>query len=281
MVPRKDSLSVMLSPSPFEVFVPSKEGLQLPVIVDLPHSGAIFPASFGHETEDLNVAPLEDICPDIFSTNALKLGICLVKANAVRSYIDCDQDAFVIDPRKFLIAKSILDSIASKDDLTSALQLANDDERLTDGRKISVVDGRNRLSRYYFPYREELRRQVTFLGKKFYVVTHLNFNASLPNQKADICISNDDGNSADDQLVAAIQSVARKFGLSVKTGGKLSIGSIVWEIGDPLHGVHSIAISLRNDTFAKDATQGSLFAEALVHSAAEFARAYRRGETDF
>jgi N-formylglutamate amidohydrolase len=250
----------------------------VPVLIDMPHCGDIYPPDFQYDIDSTDLVGTDHRYAHIFSTSAPSLGAHLLKATVARNYLDCNEDAFLIDPRMFNIPKHFAGLIEPTDYVSGAFPRVLSAGQFIDCQKLGVSEGRARLKRFYFPYRQELRRLASQLSQRFPVAVHLNCSMPDHNQQADVCLSNDMGNSADQALVTALEMVVRKFGLTLATTGKQAMGSIVREIGDPLFGIHSVAIQLSHDIFADDSINYEQFAEAMIGAAAEFAGACHRGE---
>ena len=69
--------------------VDGEEGQSIPLIVDSPHSGVIYPSDFNHQAEFSKLRQAEDSYVDELYNYVSEIGGVILNANFPRSYIDC------------------------------------------------------------------------------------------------------------------------------------------------------------------------------------------------
>ena len=68
--------------------VHGEEGQSIPLIVDSPHSGIVYPTDFNHQAEFSKLRQAEDSYVDELYDYVSEIGGVILKANFPRSYID-------------------------------------------------------------------------------------------------------------------------------------------------------------------------------------------------
>jgi N-formylglutamate deformylase len=274
---------------PFKLLAHPKALTPIPVIVDSPHSGGIYPDDFGFSVARDELSIFEDKHIDAIFSGAGAQGFNLLAAQITRSYVDCDQDACQINPRMFYLPQAVNPDKFDANRIKGPFQQTLPNGQSIYTRHLSLSEAQMRLEKYYFPYRLELQRLVLELRQRFPVIAHLSCHTASESSGLDVCFSNDEGETSSNELISVLSDVVRRFGLKAGLLRNARSGSIVRDTGDPLHGVHSAEVYLRRGLYCQGPAQlvskgfndCQKLADALVAAAAEFARSCHRSEQAF
>jgi N-formylglutamate deformylase len=232
----------------------------LPIVIDSPHSGAVYPADFGtgapfellRRAEDLYVDRLYDQAPDC--------GATYIGANFPRAYVD---------PNRLLsdIDEALLDApwpgevaAGPKTRLGVGLiwRLLGDVPIYQ--RKLSVAEVQARIERCYRPYHAALEDAIEGAYRRFGAVWHLNAH-SMPDDAyqrlglpvkplADFVLGDLDGRTAGEPLMALIEGVLRDQGYSVARNDPFKGVEIIARYGRPAERRHSLQIEVKRSCYA-------------------------------
>jgi len=145
-----------------------------PVVFDSPHSGAHYPADFGHCMSRQGLRRLEDAFVDELFAHVPECGATFLRALFPRSYIDPNRAPDDLDP-------AMLDGEwphRTRPGPKSESGIGLIFRRAADGplydRKLAVAEVRRRLERYYWPYHRTLEHALERTWRRFGVVLHVN-----------------------------------------------------------------------------------------------------------
>jgi N-formylglutamate deformylase len=273
----------------FQFFAPLRSAVPLPVIVDLPHCGGVYPEDFQPAVPIESLFEYEEAHLDIAFSGAPRLGATVLLANVGRTYVDLNEDASEINPLMFLQPKG-LEVALENHEITHGVfpsKLPNG-ERIY-ARKMTFFEAQTRLEKFYFPYRSELQRLVSSVAGSFPVIAHLSCHLTKQLSRADVTVPKHCYETADSELIGLLGASVRNSGLTFEMSDEIKIGSIVRDTGDPLLGIHSVELyfhdRLHRLADSKRLSEGfrefQNLADMLVTTAADFARACHLNEEIF
>ena len=251
--------SATASPAPVELRRPAQEAA-LPIVIDSPHSGTVYPADFGHSAPFELLRRGEDLYVDRLYEHAPDFGATFIAANFPRAYID---------PNRLLadIDEALLDAPWPGD------VAAGPKTRLGIGliwrllgdvpvydRRLSVAEVQQRIERCYNPYHAALDQAIEGAYRQHGAVWHLNVH-SMPDDSyerlklplkplADFVLGDLDGRTAGEPLMALIEGVLREHGYSVARNDPFKGVEIIARNGRPAERRHSLQIEVKRSCYA-------------------------------
>ena len=251
--------SATASPAPVELRRPAQEAA-LPIVIDSPHSGTVYPADFGHSAPFELLRRGEDLYVDRLYEHAPDFGATFIAANFPRAYID---------PNRLLadIDEALLDApwpgevaAGPKTRLGIGLiwRLLGDVPMYQ--RKLSVAEVQQRIERCYRPYHAALDQAIEGAYRQHGAVWHLNVH-SMPDDSyerlklplkplADFVLGDLDGRTAGEPLMALIEGVLREHGYSVARNDPFKGVEIIARNGRPAERRHSLQIEVKRSCYA-------------------------------
>ncbi|MBP1313272.1 MULTISPECIES: N-formylglutamate amidohydrolase [Herbaspirillum] len=242
---------------------PGVSETQLPLVVDSPHSGTMYPFNSGI------VAPAEvlqttwDAYVDELWAGAPAVGAALLSARFPRAYIDPNRAPDDIDQEMLaqpwphaltpsaacgrgmgLIRRHALPGIPMYQD------------------KLSIEEVEHRLRHYYHPYHAVLKDLLDEAFQRFGRVWHINchsmksvgnaMNVDNGADRPDIVVSDRKGNSASSALTEWIAGEFDRRGYRVRINTPYQGGYIVQHYGVPTMRRHSIQIEIKRSVYMNE-----------------------------
>lgn len=245
--------------------VDSPSGDWLPIVLDSPHSGTVFPASFKA------YAPLEMLrvgedcfCDELFPGTTH--GAVMIAALFPRTFIDPNR------------ALADLDTGAIDGDWPHPVSPSNKSEigtgliwtKCIDGSPIydwalSIADVCDRIDNYWRPYRSELSRTLDAVAARAGAVWHINCH-SMPSTwppgvdgagepvEADFLLGNRDGETCSQAMLDLVHDTLTAQGFRVAVNDRFKGVDIVQSSGDPANDRHSLQIEVVRDRYIDEDT---------------------------
>jgi N-formylglutamate deformylase len=275
---------------PIKLHLPPVGRESIPVILDSPHSGTIYPEDFLHQVDLAALRDAEDTHVDLIYGDAPAMGAMFLCAEFPRSYVDCNRDPVDIDPVLFGLEHE-------PDQLSSKVRLGKgviwrclDDGSPIYASTLPLHQAKERLNWCYEPYWKALREMVKIAKRTHPVVVHLNCH-SMPSVAGrfatdqpglvhpDIVLGNRDDTTCSNELLQVLKRVCNDFSLEAKVNDPYKGVAIVRDIGNPAEGVHSVQVEINRKLYMNESTrelhdgyeQIKKLACALVHASAKFA----------
>lgn len=278
-------------PGIYQLFRPS--GPEVPLLVDSPHSGRIYPDDFGYACPLSALEKAEDNHVDTLLEKTTETGATLVCALFPRTYIDINRAAYDIDTD--LLAEKwpgpLMPTSRSHAGIGLIRRLVKPGLPVYD-RRLSVAEVQNRLDCYYHPYHAALKGIQDDLHYRFGSVWHMNFH-SMPGPVAsvgphnmhhtfpDFVLGDRDGTSCDISFTHMLRDELKAMGYRVAINNPYKGLEIVKRSARPAAGRHAIQIEIgkhlywdenaneRNKNF--DSLQNSL--HSLIGRTADYIQA--------
>ncbi len=240
----------------FELQRPPEATPAVPLVLDSPHSGKIFPEDFGAamSVEDLRHAEDTDI--DVLYSHAPTHGAQLLCALFPRTYIDPNRHVGDIDLE--LLDQAWPDAFvpSGKALLGKALVWRNhDDGRPIYARKLSVAEVRHRIAHYAQPYQTALERLIADTYQQFGVSYHINCHSmeavggamgegGAGKARADFVLGDRDGSTCSQAFTQEVAHFLRGRGYDVAINDPYKGVELIRAYSDPSAGKHSLQIEL-------------------------------------
>lgn len=257
---------------PFALRTPSAEAL--PLVVDSPHSGMVWPPGWAPVAPRAAILTTWDAFVDELWSDAPAAGASLLTASFPRAFIDANRAESDIDPQ--LLGGAWPAPLAPTAYSERGMGLIRRDALpgvpMYDA-PLSVTELEMRLRDYYRPYRAVLRSALDAAHARHGGVWHLNchsmksrgnaMNVDAGSTRPDVVVSDGRGASADPVLTGWAAEWFRHEGLSAQVNDPYTGGDLVRTFGAPGQGRHSVQIELNRALYLDEAAfaRGPRFGE--------------------
>ncbi len=236
----------------------------IPVVVDSPHSGMIWPADFGTIAPREAILTTWDAYVDDLWAGAREAGATLIAATFPRAYLDVNRAADDIDLE---VVDAGWPTVVRPTDYTRRgmgliRRLALPGVPMYD-RRLTVAEIQARLDGCYHPYRRALAEMTDRLHARFGIVVHVNahsmksrgneMNVDSGEMRPDVVVSDRRGTTADPHLTRWAADWFREHGLSAQVNTPYQGGDLVTSFGQPEAGRHSLQIELNRALYMDEA----------------------------
>ena len=228
----------------------------VPLVLDSPHSGRVFPDDFGALVSEFELRDGEDCFVDDLYLPAIELGVPLLAAQFPRTYIDPNRHRGDIDlelladpwPHEYVPS--------GKARIGKALVWRTlDDGRPIYGRRLEINEVTSRIERMHVPYHAALRGLMDATYDRFGTVFHLNCHSmnavsgkvgegGVGNARADFVLGDRDGTSCEPGLTQFVRATLAGFGYQVKVNDPYKGVELVRAYSDPAGGRHSLQVEV-------------------------------------
>jgi N-formylglutamate deformylase len=224
----------------------------LPLVLDSPHSGAVYPQDFAYCCPLPVLRRAEDCYVDELFEAAPSQGATLIGAVFPRSYIDVNRAADDLDPGLF--AGALPGFLVPRPTTRVGLvrRHAQPGVPIYD-RKLSPDDILARIERYHAPYHRVLDETCERLHREFGAVWHINCH-SMPSYGptreerkgvyADFVLGDRDGTTCAPEFTDFVAGVLRGLGYDVRVNEGYKGVEIVRRQGRPAERRHSLQIEV-------------------------------------
>ncbi len=250
-----------LAPPPVEVLLPPVQ--RAPFVYASPHSGSHYPEDFlaSSRLDRLTLRRSEDgYVHEIFGA-APALGAPLLHALFPRVCLDANREPYELDPEMFhdaLPAYVNTTSLRVAGGIGTIARIVASGAEIYRG-KLGFAEARRRVSSYYLPYHEALKRLIRETRATFGCAVLIDCH-SMPSQAAvgegkalrrrpDIVLGNRYGNACGAALVAVAREVLSGFGYDVILNTPYAGGYNVQKYGRPEAGLHALQIEINRDLY--------------------------------
>jgi N-formylglutamate deformylase len=224
----------------------------LPLVLDSPHSGAVYPEEFAYRCPLPALRRAEDSYVDELFEAAPAHGATLIAALFPRSYIDANRAANDLDPAIFARAlpACLVPQPATRVGLVR--RHAQPGVPIYD-RKLDPDDVLARIERYHQPYHRTLDESCDRLHREFGGVWHINCH-SMPSygnrrngqrgEHGDFVLGDRDGTTCDAEFTDVVARFLRGLGYEVRINDGYKGVEIVRRQGRPAENRHSLQIEV-------------------------------------
>lgn len=262
-------------------------GGRLPLVLDSPHSGSLYPADFAYRCPLLALRRAEDAYVDELYAAAPAHGATLIAALFPRSYIDPNRGPDDFDPA--ILAGPPPPGLAPRPATRVGLvrRHARPGVPIYAG-KLDPRDVLHRIERYHTPYHRVLDDACDELHREFGAVWHLNCH-SMPSdgrrpgekgEHGDFVLGDRDGTTCASEFTDFVAGFLRSLGYEVRVNDGYKGVEIVRRQGRPQERRHSLQIEVDRALYMDQQTLEKLpgFAQLqgdlarLVAALADFVR---------
>ena len=237
----------------------------IPLVLDSPHSGTVYPSDFEHAAPRALVRQAEDTYVAELYVAAPSVGATLIEALFPRAYIDPNRHLSDIDPQ--LLADEWSDPItpSRKSELGIGLvwRLARGGVPMY-ARKLSAAEVRRRIADYYEPYHVVVAAALDELHHMFGAAWHINCH-SMPavgdamsddpgRPRADFVLGDRDGSTCESEFTGFVAATLQQMGYSVAINDPYKGVELVRKHGRPGERRHSLQIEVNRKLYMDEAT---------------------------
>ena len=237
-------------------------GAEMPLVLDSPHSGAVYPDDFAYSCPLPVLRRAEDAYVDELYEAAPALGATLIAAVFPRSYVDVNRAADDLDP--VLLGDGVPAYLKLRPTTRMGLvrRHAQPGVPIYD-RKLDADEILARIERYHTPYHRELDEACDRLRRKFGVVWHINCH-SMPSQgnrregrrgeRGDFVLGDRDGTTCAPEFTEFVARFLRGLRYDVRVNEGYKGVEIVRRQGRPAAGRHSLQIEVDRSLYMDQKT---------------------------
>ena len=233
----------------------------VPVVLDSPHSGEISPGDFEHNVSPQRLRLTVDAYVDELFARGPQFGATLLRALFPRTYIDPNRGLDDVD--EDMLDEPWPDAINPGIKVTQGIGLVarRDLYGAIYRRKLRVDEVRARIDDYYQPYHRALAGAIERHWQTFGAVWHINCHSmrSLAKlrtqgltQRADICVGDRDGQTADSAFRELVVETLRGLGYQVAVNDPYKGVELVSRYSDPAKRRHSIQIEIARSLYMNE-----------------------------
>jgi len=244
----------------------------IPIVLDSPHSGTFYPSDFGHQVPIEQLRWGEDTHVEQLFEDVLDIGGVMVDALFPRTYIDPNR------ARSDLKVDDLFDGGAGK--LPFELKPSIKSERgigliwtrapVLGGpmysHPISPAAVLHRLSRYYDPYHDKIRKVLDATHRRFGHFIHVNCHsmASRPGlltsdnvepMRPDFVIGDREGTTCAQSVTRLLEHILKGEGYSVSVNDPYKGVELVRAYSDPKLGRHSVQLEVNRALYMNEKTR--------------------------
>jgi N-formylglutamate deformylase len=241
------------------------EGTPIPLVLDSPHSGTLYPDDFDHLPPRGVVRQAEDTHVEALYESAPAIGATLVEALFPRAYIDPNRHSADIDPALLADAWTGPMTPSRKTELGIGLvwRLAHGGVPMY-ARKLSAAEVRRRIAHFYEPYHACVAAALEERHAAFGAVWHLNCH-SMPavgdvmsedpgRSRADFVLGDRDGSTCDPEFTAFVASTLSGLGYDVAVNDPYKGVELVRMHGRPAERRHSLQVEINRRLYMDEST---------------------------
>ncbi len=248
---------------PYVVTEPA--GQTIPFVFNVPHAGAVYPASFlaASRLDGMALRRSEDAFVDELFGSVVDLGAPLMTARFPRAYLDLNREPYELDSRMF---DGRLPPFANTRSMRVAGGLGTIPRIVADGQEIyasrlPVEDALHRIEWLYKPYhrmlRHLVRRTAQLFGHAILIDCHSMPSSSVSRDdgtKADLVLGDRYGTSCATLLIDLVEAALRGRGYSVVRNKPYAGGFITEHYGEPALGRHALQIEINRGLYMDERT---------------------------
>ena len=238
----------------------------IPLVLDSPHSGHVFPEDFGAAVTETELREGEDSYVDELYAGGPEMGVPLLAALWPRTYLDPNRHAGDVD-------LDLIDgqwpgeyrpSGKAKTGKALIWRTLEDGRPIYRGR-LSVETVTRRIARCHTPYHQRIRQLLDDTHASFGRVYHVNCHSMRSvagkqsedgpgSVRADFVLGDRDGSSCDPAFTEFVRRTLAGMGYRVKVNDPYKGVELVRAYSDPKAGRHSLQIEINKRLYMDEAT---------------------------
>ena len=241
---------------------------QVPLLLDSPHSGFVFPADMRAVVSEFDLRDGEDCFIDELYMPATERGVALLAAQFPRTYIDPNRHSGDIDlallegglwPHEYLPS--------GKAELGKALIWRTlDDGRAIYARQLSVTETEARITNCHAPYQRTLQQWIAATHERFGASFHINCHSmnavagtqgegGAGSERADFVLGDRDGTTCAPAFTAFVRDALIDMGYRVKVNDPYKGVELVRAFSNPAQRRHSLQLEINKRLYMNEATR--------------------------
>lgn len=241
---------------------------QVPLVLDSPHSGFVFPADMRATVSEFDLRDGEDCFIDELYQPATERGVALIAAQFPRTYIDPNRHAGDIDLALLEGGRWPHEHVPSgKAALGKALIWRTlDDGRAIYARELSVAETEARIANYHAPYQRTLQQWIAATHERFGASYHINCHSmnavagtqgegGAGSERADFVLGDRDGTTCAPAFTAFVHATLNGMGYHVKVNDPYRGVELVRAFSNPASGRHSLQLEINKRLYMNEATR--------------------------
>jgi N-formylglutamate amidohydrolase len=247
----------------------------LPLVLDSPHSGHVFPADFDYACSEKDILSTEDTFVHELFESAPSRGAPLLCAEFPRAYLDLNRRADDIDPDLYEGDWPDNPALITPDPSNRSLAGIGLVRRLIRpglpvyNAPLTPEAIQARIDTYYRPYHEKLAALIDTAHAAYGQVWHINCH-SMPSRAADLSaadtrvdpsgpadfvLGDRDATTCDPAFTRAVRAFLEKRGYSVAINNPYKGVELVRRYSAPAAGRHSLQIEINKGLYMDETTQ--------------------------
>lgn len=236
----------------------------LPLLLDSPHSGSLFPKDFVCNATDTQLKTGWDAFVEELWQPVLAVGGSLLSAKYSRMFIDLNRAPDDIDPAMLSLPWAGCNPTRYSDRGMGLIRrLALPDVPMYNQR-LAVEEVTTRIRDFYLPYHQALQSQLDKLHQAFGAVWHVDchsmkstgnrMNVDSGQQRPDVVLGDNDGLCSDGGFIQVVEDAFIRLGYSVVRNQPYKGGYLVTHYANPAARRYSMQIEI-NRALYMDETQ--------------------------
>lgn len=241
-------------------------GEALPLMLDSPHSGNVYPDDFDHACPRDKILWGEDAFVDQLFDTAPGHGAWLLCCKFPRTYIDPNRALVDLDTE--MIEGGWPDPVEVTDKTARGIGLIwrrADDEHAFYDRLLTAAEVRRRIDDYWRPYQDQMDHMADTIaarwGRRWHINCHSMYSPAYAEQlnnpyrpSTDIILGDRDGTTSSPEFTNAFADALRAEGLSVAINDQFKGVELVRKYGDPANGFNSVQIEIDRSLYMDEWT---------------------------
>jgi N-formylglutamate deformylase len=241
---------------------------QVPLVLDSPHSGNVFPADMHAAVSEFDLRDGEDCFVDELYRPATERGVALIAAQFPRTYIDPNRHRGDIDLDLLEGGRWPHEHVPSgKAELGKALIWRTlDDGRAIYARPLSVAETQARIANFHAPYQRTLQQWIGATHERFGASFHINCHSmnavagaqgegGAGSERADFVLGDRDGTSCTPAFTNFVQTTLIGMGYHVKVNDPYKGVELVRAFSNPALRRHSLQVEINKRLYMNEATR--------------------------
>ena len=244
----------------------------IPLILDSPHSGIIYPDDFDHITTLEKLRQAEDSYVHELYMDSIKQGAVLIHANFPRSYIDPNRSErdfsyeFIEDGEKYFNEFKFEPTIKTKLGIGLIWTKVPPDGEKMYNRKLLPDEVRSRINKFHRPYHKKLSSIMDSTFLKYGCFYHINCHSMQNNASAmstqskgtlrpDFVIGDKDGKSCGKSFTNFVVDFLRELNYSVEINDPYKGMELVSAYSNPKIKKNSLQIEVNRKIYMNEFTR--------------------------
>ena len=247
-------------------------GQRLPLVLDSPHSGVIYPDDFGATAPMDLLRRAEDTDVHVLFGDAVDLGAVMLAAHFPRAYLDANRAETDMDPAQVAGPPPwpLDPGPKARRGIGLCWTRVPPDGRPMYDAPLSAEALRHRVARFHRPYHDALQHLVDASHARWGQVWHINCH-SMPEfpsamhegedptiRRADFVLGDRDGTTCAPDFTATVRDWLLDRGYSVAVNDPYKGVELVRRHGRPAEGRHSLQVEVNRGLYMEEATRATL-----------------------